>query len=173
MAGTNYYNPNWGYQNGKVRSARVEYRHQPTFILNHEWTPKDNMNLTTAMGYSFGERSLSTIERNMNVDDPRPDYYKYLPSYLSDSTEAEDRDQLTQLIKNDPNILQINWDRLYDVNRLPARDTTINDVNGVAGNNVSGKNSVYVLADNTQFYHRFNFNTVYNVTVKKIDITAV
>ncbi|MFN8283967.1 MAG: TonB-dependent receptor [Chitinophagales bacterium] len=172
LAGTNYYNPNWGYQNGKVRSARVEYRHQPTFILNHEWTPKDNMNLTTAMGYSFGERSLSTIERNMNVDDPRPDYYKYLPSYLSDSTEAEDRDQLTQLIKNDPNILQINWDRLYDVNRLPARDTTINDVNGVAGNNVSGKNSVYVLADNTQFYHRFNFNTVYNVTVKKIDITA-
>ncbi|MBK6274879.1 MAG: hypothetical protein IPF58_09335 [Saprospirales bacterium] len=33
LAGSNYYNPNWGYQNGKVRNSRVEYRHQPTIIL--------------------------------------------------------------------------------------------------------------------------------------------
>ncbi|HUM50666.1 MAG TPA: TonB-dependent receptor [Chitinophagales bacterium] len=169
LVGSNYYNPNWGYQNGKVRNSRVEYRHQPTFILNHEWTPKDNMNLTTAFGYSFGERSLSGIDRNINVDDPRPDYYKYLPSYVSDSDETVNKDQVTEqfLLHS-----QVNWDRLYDVNRLPARDTTINDVNGVVGNTINGKNSVYVLADNTQYYHRFNFNTVYNVNVKKVDITA-
>ena len=171
LAGSNYYNPAWGYQDGKIRNSRVEYRHQPTFILTHEWKPKDNMNLLTSAGYSFGERSVSSIDRNTNVEDPRPDYYKYLPSYFSDSGDARAA-MLYEQIKNNPDQLQLNWDRLYDVNRSPENDTTINDVNGVAGNTIKGKNAVYILGDNTQFYHRFNFNTVYNVSIKTFDITA-
>ena len=170
LAGTNYYNPNWGYQNGKVRNSRVEYRHQPTFILTHEWQPTDKSNWMTAAGYSFGERSVSSFDRNQNVDDPRPDYYKYLPSYFNDSDQVGQRNELYQAIIDDPNRLQVNWDRLYDVNRNSG-DTTISNVNGKGGT-VTGKNSTYILGDNVQYYNRFNFNSVFNITVKKVDLTA-
>jgi len=170
LAGDNYYNPNWGYQDGKVRNSRVEYRHQPTFILTHEWQPTDKSNFMTAAGYSFGERSLSSFDRNQNVDDPRPDYYKYLPSYYNDSAQAGIRQELYDAIKADPDKLQVNWDRLYDVNRNQP-NVTINNVDG-SGNSVTGKNSVYILGDNVQFYHRFNLNSVYNITLKNIDLTA-
>lgn len=170
LAGSNYYNPAWGYQNGKIRNSRIEYRHQPTMILTHEWKPKDNMNLLTAAGYSFGERSVSSIDRNTNVEDPRPDYYKYLPSYFNDSGDVRSA-LLYEQLKNNPDQLQLNWARLYDVNNN-ADVITINNLNGVSGNSVTGKNAVYIVGDNSQFYHRFNFNTVYNVSVKTFDITA-
>jgi hypothetical protein len=171
LAGSNYYNPNWGYQEGKVRNSRVEYRHQPTMILTHEWKPKENMNILTAAGYLFGERSLSSIDRNTNVEDPRPDYYKYLPSYFDDSTTQDIYNQVYNDIVSNPEKLQLNWQRLYEVNNN-VTPITINNVNGQPGNTVTGKNAVYIVGDNTQFYHRFNFNTVYNVSVKKFDITA-
>lgn len=168
LAGSNYYNPNWGYQNGKVRNSRVEYRHQPTLILTHEAKPKENMNLTTAVGYSFGERSVTGIDRNQNIDDPRPDYYKNLPSYYNDSDQIAKRTEVAQDFKENP---QVDWANLYDKN-YNTRDTNVYNANGINGNTISGRNSYYVLADNTQFYHRFNFNTVYNVAIKKFDITA-
>jgi hypothetical protein len=171
LAGSNYYNPNWGYQEGKIRNSRVEYRHQPTMILTHEWKPKESMHLMTAGGYSFGERSLSSIDRNTNVEDPRPDYYKYLPSYFDDSTTQDTYNQVYTDIVSNPDKLQLNWQRLYEVNNNVTPET-INNVNGQAGNSVTGKNAVYIVGDNSQFYHRFNFNTVYNVAVKKFDITA-
>ncbi len=170
LSGSNYYNPNWGYQNGKLRNSRVEYRHQPTMILTHEWQPTDKSNLMTSAGYSFGERSVSSFDRNQNVDDPRPDYYKYLPSYFTDSAQAGVREEVYQALTNDPSKLQVNWDRIYDVNRN-APTTTINNVNG-KGNSVTGKNSVYILGDNVQYYNRFNFNSVFNITVKNVDLTA-
>lgn len=170
LAGSNFYNPAWGYQNGKVRNSRVEYRHQPTMILTHEWKGKENMNLLTAAGYSFGERSLSSIDRNTNVEDPRPDYYKNLPSYFSDSGDVRQELLYNELINN-PDKLQLNWNRLYEVNNN-AEPITVTNANGVAGNNITGKNSVYIVGDQTQYYHRFNFNTVYNVSVKKFDITS-
>ncbi len=170
LAGTNYYNPNWGYQNGKIRNSRVEYRHQPTFILTHEWQPTEKSNWMTSAGYSFGERSVSSFDRNQNVDDPRPDYYKYLPSYFSDSDQVGQRDELYQAILDDPDRLQVNWDRLYDVNRNSG-NTTILNVNGKGGT-VTGKNSTYILGDNVQYYNRFNFNSVFNINVKNVDLTA-
>lgn len=168
LAGTNFYNPNWGYQNGKVRNSREEYRHQPVFILTHEWNPKENMNWITAAGYSFGERALSGVDR-YNARDPRPDYYKYLPSYVDDSTvQAE----IAENIINNPDLLQFDWDYLYATNSDTANYQTINNVDGIAGNSVSGQRAAYVLRDVVQKYQRFNLNSVYNVTVKNFDITA-
>ncbi|MFN8266395.1 MAG: TonB-dependent receptor [Chitinophagales bacterium] len=170
LAGSHYYNPNWGYQDGKIRNSRVEYRHQPTFILTHEWQPTNNSNLTTAAGYSFGERSLSMFDRNQNIDDPRPDYYKHLPSYYNDSAQAGVQQELYNMLKANPSLMQVNWDKIYDVNRSQP-NTTVNNVDGTS-NSKTGKNSLYILGDDVKFYHRFNFNSVYNVTVKEFDITA-
>lgn len=170
LAGSHYYNPNWGYQDGKIRNSRVEYRHQPTFILTHEWQPTNNSNLTTAAGYSFGERSLSMFDRNQNIDDPRPDYYKHLPSYYNDSAQAGVQQELYNMLKTNPSLMQVNWDKIYDENRNQP-NTTVNNVDGT-GRSKTGKNSLYILGDDVKFYHRFNFNSVYNVTVKEFDITA-
>jgi hypothetical protein len=170
LAGTNFYNPNWGYQNGKIRNSRIEYRHQPTIILTHEWQPSDKSNWMTSAGYSFGERSVSSFDRNQNIDDPRPDYYKYLPSYLNDSDQVNMREQLYNQLKANPDLLQVNWDRIYDVNNNQDA-VTINNVDGQGGS-VTGKNSKYILSNNVQYYNRFNLNSVYNITVKNVDITA-
>ncbi|MCC6514956.1 MAG: TonB-dependent receptor [Chitinophagales bacterium] len=167
LAGSNYYNPNWGYQDGKVRNSRVEYRHQPVIILTHEWKPKENMNLMTAAGYSFGERALSGFDR-YNAADPRPDYYRYLPSYIEDTAQ---RLAAEEFIRENPEVLQVQWNDIYFANKSQG-NTTINNVDGVNGNSVTGKRATYVLRDDVQKYQRFNFNTVYNATVKIVDITA-
>lgn len=171
LAGSHYYNPNWGYQNGKVRNSRVEYRHQPTFILTHEWKPKENMNLLSAAGFSFGERSLSGIDRS-DAPDPRPDYYKYLPSYLVYQGLPDQALDLTQLIETNPSLLQVNWAQLYDRNKNPENLTTINDAEGISGNTITGLRGQYVLKEDVQNHLRFNFNSVYNVSVKNVDLTA-
>ncbi|HQO90507.1 MAG TPA: TonB-dependent receptor [Chitinophagales bacterium] len=166
LAGTNYYNPNWGYQNGKKRNARVENRHQPLFVMMHEWKINDRSNLVTSAGYSFGERANSGIDW-YNAADPRPDYYRYLPSYIENPAEKE---VAINAIKEDPSLLQINWDRLYEVNRNNTE--TIKNVNGIEGNNVTGLRSLYIVRDEVEKINRFNTQSVYNVNVKNTYMTA-
>jgi hypothetical protein len=79
LAGTNFYNPNWGYQNGKKRNASVGRTHQPVLILTHDFRLNNKTTLTTAAAYSFGNRSVTALDW-YNAADPRPDYYRYLPS---------------------------------------------------------------------------------------------
>ncbi|MEL4486186.1 hypothetical protein AAEH76_21835, partial [Shewanella algae] len=45
--------------------------------------------------------------------DPRADYYRYLPSYQNDSLLQH---QIQQWILSNPQALQINWDRIYQIN---------------------------------------------------------
>jgi hypothetical protein len=78
--------------------------------------------------------------------DPRPDYYRYLPSYTSkwaSVTDPQQGERLAELMRNDINLRQVNWQRLYEVNR--SSYMTINNVNGIPGNSVSGNRSRYVL----------------------------
>jgi len=49
MAGTNFYNPYWGYQDGKVRSSRVVKDYAPTVLINWDWKINDYMKLQTAL----------------------------------------------------------------------------------------------------------------------------
>jgi len=158
LSGTPYYNPYWGYQNGEKRNSRVNQSHQPTFILTHEYSPSNKLNLITAASYTFGKRRQSALDW-YNVSDPRPEYYRNLPSYITDPAL---REEARQLYLNDPSLLQVNWDRLYDVNRNNVE--TITNVDGIEGNNVTGKRSRYILEDRVTDVQRFNFNTVLNAT---------
>ncbi len=111
LVGSNYYNPNWGYQNGKKRNARIRNQQEPTFMLNHYWNINETMKLTSNVGYSFG--TFQTTALNWNGNDPRPDYYRNLPSYNKDKAEYN---QIVESWKNDINTQQINWDKLYQIN---------------------------------------------------------
>ena len=100
--------------------------------------------------------------------DPRPDYYRYLPSYADDPALKE---QLTNIFKTDINARQINWNRLYDVNRSDI--TTIHNANGITGNDVTGSRSRYIVEERIINTHRINFNTVLNTRFgEHVDFTA-
>lgn len=173
LAGTNYYNPNWGYQNGVKRNASIGKTHQPVIILTHDFRLNNKTTLTTAAGYSFGNRSVTALDW-YNAADPRPDYYRYLPSYTStwaSSTDAAQGQLLYDLMKNDINYRQINWQNLYNVNR--ASMATINNANGIPGNTVSGQRSRYIIEERIINTKRFNANSVINTKLTDhIDLTA-
>jgi len=169
LAGTHYYNPSWGYQDGKKRNANIAKANQPVFILTHDYRISNKTNLVTSASYSFGERSTSGIDW-YNSPDPRPDYYRYMPSYYAEENPASAQ-QLTILLSSNEAARQINWDNLYNINRYNT--TTIANANGIAGNTVTGNRSYYVLGERVTNAHRFAANTVLNSRVNEhIDFTG-
>lgn len=131
LANSHYYNPNWGYQNGEKRNARVVNDYEPTAILTWDWDIKDQMKLTTAAGFKYAMYSSTALGWNGDAYDPRPDYYKNLPSSVFNVYDPE-MNNGTYLAQHpwfldEYNALydywtsseanrQINWDRMYYVN---------------------------------------------------------
>ncbi|MBS1729705.1 MAG: TonB-dependent receptor [Bacteroidetes bacterium] len=156
LAGTHYYNPYWGYQNGEKRNASVGKTNMPLFILSDEYKINENTTLTSALSYTFGKRAISGIDW-FNAPDPRPDYYKYLPSYQQDSMQSA---LVAQRFYNDPSLCQINWQRFYDVNR--SNFQTVNNIDGIPTNTISGNRSLYILQDRVTQTNKYNFSITLN-----------
>jgi len=114
LANDVYYNPNWGYQEGKIRNARVRDVHMPYMMLNHTWVINEKNKVYTVLGWSQGRYGTTRLNW-YNAPDPRPDYYRYLPSYQTDSTIAN---LIASKWENNLEIRQINWDQLYQINYL-------------------------------------------------------
>jgi TonB dependent receptor len=168
LANNNFYNPYWGYQNGKKRNSSIAKSFQPFGILTHDWKISSKTNLTTAVAYTFGNRSITGLDW-YNAPDPRPDYYRYLPSHFEDDPIVFP--QIRHDFFINVNRRQINWDGLYNINY--NNKETIFNANGVTGNTVSGNRSLYILEERFTNTKRFNFNTTYNTAVNKnVDISA-
>ncbi|HRH60692.1 MAG TPA: TonB-dependent receptor, partial [Chitinophagaceae bacterium] len=159
LAGSRYYNPYWGFQNGKKRNSNVAKTHQPVFILSHDLRINNNTSLVTAVGFITGTRSISGIDW-YNAPDPRPDYYRYLPSYQTDPALQQ---QVADYLRNNESARQINWDGLYDVNRNNI--ATINNANGIQGNSVTGQRSLYIVQERVTKTQRINVNSVFNTRI--------
>lgn len=82
LFGSNYYNPNVGYQAGKLRNSRVRNYHEPIAMLNYSWDISERTRLEAATSLRFGKNGYSALTWK-DAGDPRADYYRYLPSYLS------------------------------------------------------------------------------------------
>ncbi len=148
-----YYNPNWGYQNGEVRNAKERYTFMPTTIVNYTYTPSKKSILYVALSNQSGIHRNSTLDW-YNAPDPRPDYYRYLPSFQTDSLlNATVTDELI----NNPSKLQVNWDRLYNVNY--AAQDTLRDAQG----NIlrAGRWSKYVQGAFVERKNRWTFNSTF------------
>lgn len=151
LAGSNLYNPNWGYQNGDKRSAKVVESFDPTAIINWIWTPKMGTSLNT--GFAFRSSNYSSSALNWyNAADPRPDYYRYLPSYFEQGTPTYDL--YTDLWQNDEAFRQIKWDNLYQANRL----------NNLQAEQLgeSQRSAIYILEKRHSNQLNFIFNTTLN-----------
>ena len=167
LAGDRYYNPYWGYQKGKKRNANISRMHQPSLLLTHEYTIRPAIVLTTAAGFTTGNNSTTGLDW-YNAPDPRPDYYRYLPGYAADAAQQQ---ALAALMKTDEAKRQINWQRLYDINRAAVE--TIHGVNGMEGNEVTGLRSHYILEQRIQHVQRISLNSVLHAVLKnQVEITA-
>jgi hypothetical protein len=62
VVGSNYYNPNWGYQDGEKRNAKVKHYHEPMFILNDYYKLNEKTKLTTSVGYTFGTTGTTALD---------------------------------------------------------------------------------------------------------------
>lgn len=141
IAGSNYYNSYWGFQNGEKRNARVYDSHEPVVMLRHDWTPSDKTTLTTV---AFGQKSIfgSSNLDWYNASDPRPDYWRKLPSGQDGNLAAA---AVWAKLSSDQASRQLQWDEFYDANRNNAE--TIQNVNGTPGNSVTGLRSNYILQE--------------------------
>ena len=125
LMGDNMYNSNWGYYAGKVRNARVRNTHEPIAILKYDFTP-DNKKLTASVTalYRFGKNGYTALDW-YDAPDPRPDYYRNLPSYFyMDNTDYNRQNYAKYMWAKEawetdvPSVTHIDWDRLYTVNTL-------------------------------------------------------
>lgn len=131
-----YYNPYWGFQDGKKRNSRIVHSFDPTLIVSHEWKISETQNLNTGIAghYSMYSNSALTF---YNALDPRPDYYRNLPSYQlggwhydasaggfypsQSETNVELYNSMTNMWKTGykaggNSTTQIDWDALYQAN---------------------------------------------------------
>lgn len=147
LTDTHYYNPNWGMQNGEKRTSVVGDNFQPVIIFSHEWKINDKSDVETSVSYQWGKNKVSGIDW-YNAEDPRPDYYRNLPSFdpsYGDYPEfhAKDSVLLANYLSSNPDALQINWNKIYEANQL--HDT-----------------AKYVISQRVTDANRFGFNSTYN-----------
>ena len=175
LVGSNFYNPNWGYQtvdaSGKqvIRNSRVSTYHQPFANLTWYWTPSKKTEFQTSVYYFAGPGGQTSLEWG-EAPDPRPDYYKNLPSYFETNAHstAEIEAQIEAWKNRDPKVTQIDWDGLYNANRNHL--FTVENANGQEGNTITGNASKYILAERhydkhqtggaTYFKHEFQPNLI-------------
>jgi hypothetical protein len=150
----NNYNPYWGYQNGKVRNSRVRSNNRPLFTLNHTWTVSDKLNIQTTTGYWFGKSGYTALNWQ-DPKDPRPDYYKNLPSNALGNDDEVAR--ITEAWQTDPTVSHVDWDHFYFTNRNNL--ATVQDASGISGNNITGHESQYIVEDRRNDISQFQFNT--------------
>ena len=127
LANDRFYNPNWGYQDGKKRNSRIIHDWAPSALLTWDWNIDHSAKLTTTLFGKYAMYSSSRLNYN-NSTNPTPDYYSLMPSYnynVWDPTDTDNRtasgleawqasyDYLSASKAN----RQINWDQLYFSNK--------------------------------------------------------
>lgn len=155
LAGSNYYNANWGYQNGEVRNARVNKSNKPIAILRHDWRINEKINLRTTLAAETGTYGSTRLDW-YNAADPRPDYYRKLPSFYRRDGLDGIADDVAAAFSGSEEARQINWDRLYFINQ--ERNVTIENANGT-GESLTGKLAAYIVEEQHFDNEKYNFNT--------------
>lgn len=168
LTGNNYYNPNWGFQNGEKRNARVNEYHNPVLILTHYWDLSEKTKINSSLAWNFGKTARSYLNW-YDANDPRPDYYRYLPSYYTEDEVLFE--QYTNRWLTSIETRQIDWDHFYFANRKNL--FTLENVNGVTGNNVTFNRAKYILEDRrTDKDHKQILTNIVSTPNEKITLSG-
>ena len=132
LANNRYYNPYWGYQNGKKRSSRIVNDFQPSVMLTWDWDINEKTKLTTVLTGRYSIYKSTRLNYN-GGENPAPDYWKNMPSSYYDVWYPEDRAGRTEAGYNDfwrardylmssKAHRQLNFDRMYYANQQIAKN---------------------------------------------------
>lgn len=110
------YNPNWGWYNGQIFYPNTKKTNVPVISLRYQKKWKENLNFNFNIGMASGKQSNAQLDWTKTID-PRPDYYKYLPSFSKDDLVKK---QLISWFQDHPQALQINFDKLVAINQANA-----------------------------------------------------
>ncbi len=114
LTGDNLYNPAWGYYDGEVRNSRVRRYRVPELNLRYQRPIVGSTIAAITLNGESGRRSLSRLGWYDGYN-PTPDYYRKLPSYVSDSDLRADIEELWRSQNSD--YTQIAWDDLVEANQ--------------------------------------------------------
>ncbi len=115
LTGNNYYNPNWGLYNGKVRNSRTRRNFSPKLSMHYQRPIDSSSTLIVEGNSNYTNRATSSLGW-YNATTPLPDYYSKMPSYLP---QGEIQDYVTTLWRtNNTDYTQINWDEMVRLNSL-------------------------------------------------------
>ena len=131
LANDRYYNPYWGYQNGKKRNSRIVHDYSPTALLTWDWNINKDTKLTTSLLGKYTMYESTKLNYN-NSSNPHPSYWKNMPSSYYDVWGESDPSNRTPQALEDWNRAynfwtsskanrQINWDQLYYANGIAAQ----------------------------------------------------
>ncbi|MCX7728227.1 MAG: hypothetical protein N2203_02040 [Bacteroidia bacterium] len=168
LVGNNFYNPYWGYQNGKKRNGYITNNAYPTAILSHIFSISENAKWITSASFSYGKNKSTSITW-YDAANPNPTFYKYLPSYYQ-YTNPTYSQILTQLWQTDVNTQQLNWDKFYQANY--GNLFTVQDVNGIAGSTFEGRRSKYIVQAQNTDSKVFNFTSYINKRINKMFVSG-
>lgn len=125
LMGDNMYNSNWGYQDGVMRNSRVRRTFEPVTVLKYTASPSDNLDLSATLLYRCGSNGYTALDW-YDAADPRPDYYRNLPSYFFMDDSDYNRSNIgkynwakeswTNHSKDYAGYQHLDWDKLYNVN---------------------------------------------------------
>jgi hypothetical protein len=141
LSNNTFYNPNWGWQGDVKRNAKIATVFQPIAILEHKLNPNKQLNISTSLAFQTGQNAATSLDW-YNAIDPRPDYYRNLPSNYQ-TTNAAIAQMINNTLVTNPDKLQIDWNRLYDANK--ANSETLYNINGNPNDSLSGKRSMYAI----------------------------
>ena len=144
LTNNNLYNPSWGWLDGKPFYANTKKSNAPVMSLHYDIRTKKENLIQFNLGLVLGTQSSTQLDWSKAAD-PRPDYYKYLPSYAIDE----------QLKKNlliwyaiHPEYFQIQFDQLKAKNIASA--------NGAAK---------YIINEQVQQLQLIRFSAILNQTI--------
>lgn len=167
LSGSNLANPNWGMYDGVIRNRKMVHQHLPMAALTYEFKISDKTSwLTSAsvMAGRFGETDLDWY----NAADPRPDYYRYLPTYQLDLGDTATFEAMNDYFAEHPEKLQLDWNSLYEQNMNPLNKDTFENVNNNGTiENLVGNRAKYLVVERREDEKKFNFSTQMNTVLSK------
>lgn len=157
------YNPNWGYQAGKMRNSRTRDIEEPIVMLNHYWNISEKTTLNTNVSYQFGSIGNSRIDNggtrlvtNPNgqqsyiggARNPTPEYYQNLPSYFLSFYNLNAFNFQNAFLAEQEfiNNGQFDWDAIYLANSISTSQ---------------GHNAIYAMQEDRIDDNQLSVNTIF------------
>jgi hypothetical protein len=167
LAGSNFYNSAWGYQDGKKRNANVSRNKRPVFLLSNIFRKNDREKLVTSAYFTCG-RNSGTALNWCDASSPKPDYYRNLPGYYYARRDSVQGNVLTGLWGAE-SFRQINWDRMTQINRnnLYTDPHLLGQVV-----NTTETRAVYIMENQVESVRHGGVNLLYNKRFKTAYISA-